>query len=370
MKGSLLCMLLLLLTCCTDDLRDLHDTTGVVLEIEGSWIHSLGETHRQDATALLHHSGGNHVKAHFSRPNGVTPRVSKGDYDVLIFNGVMESEQTTNLDHVHFRGTDRLTTFEAYAAEARPLARLPKAEDEYIASNNMELFTFAHHRVTIDEDSGLYIRYANGVRTDDGKQIIADTIESAPRAMSYRFQVRISNIVNPKSARSAVGAFRGFLGSVYMPASGDHPRPGLRATHHLALSQPSGSRIGTRADGEETGMLVSPWFVTFGPPLPPTDDEDLPASGQYFFEPVFLLTDGTEYAPGPIDITDQVNGTIRRMLEHHGDGEDISHEDNLFEIIIDEGISLPIVSGGGGGVGGPIIDVDPWEDEEIIIIWV
>ncbi len=351
---------------CTD-LRDLYDTGNSVLHVEGSWSHSLGEDNMQNATVLLHHDEGARDKKHLSRPNGVTVDVMHGDYDVMVFNGVMVSEDNTNLDHVLFRGTNNLSTFEAYVAEATPIRRLSRADDEYIASNGMEVFTFAHHRVSVDEYGAHYVKYRNGERTDgtDGPHV-AGTIESAPRAMSFRFQVRLTNIVNPVSAISAAGSFRGFLGSVFMPASGDKPRPGFRATHHLQLSTPVANRIRTRADGEQVGTLVSPWFVTFGPPLPEGEGA-LPTSGQYFFEPVFVLLDGSQYTPGPIDVTEQVNETIERMMEHHGDGDDIAHHENVFEVAIENQVTLPVVAGGGDG---PQVDVKPWEDDEIIIVWI
>lgn len=154
-KIYLLTFLVPLIVACNSELRDLYDTNDHELHVEGSWAHSLGEQNMREATVLLHHSDGTRSKKHLSRPNGASLSVKSGDYDVMVFNGIMESEDATNLDHIHFRGSDRLETFEIYAAEAKPLNRLGRADDEYIASNEMEVFTFAHHRVTLTV-SGIY----------------------------------------------------------------------------------------------------------------------------------------------------------------------------------------------------------------------
>jgi hypothetical protein len=98
----------------------------------------------------------------------------------------------------------------------------------------------------------------------------------------------------------------------------------------------------------------------------PANGVELPESGKYFFEPVFVLLDGTEHRTGPIDVTAQVNSFIARMLEHHGDGEDISHGENLFAITIDDEVLLPVIAGG----GGLPVEVEPWPDDEIIIVWI
>ncbi len=143
------------------------------------------------------------------------------------------------------------------------------------------------------------------------------------------------------------------------------PRPGFRATHHLTLSAPYANKIRTRADGLEQGTLTSPQFVTFGPPMPQNGQQP-PASGEYFFEPVFLMANGTEFAPGPIDVTGQVNRTIERLLEHYGDGDVISPDENIFEIVIDDEIVLPVVASS----DDPSVIIDPWPDDEIIIVWI
>ncbi len=349
---------------CTE-LRDIADRVDIMLEVEASWEHSLGESDMRNATVLLHHEDGEQSKVHLTRPNGATAQVRHGEYDVMVFNGIMESEDRTNLDHIRFRGTDSHGTFEVYSNEVEPMMRLSRVEGEYIASNNMELFTFAHHRVSVDGDEAIYHRYQNGDRVnEDVESHICQTITSTPSALLFRFQVVLTNVVNPLSARSGAGALKGFMGSVFVPSTGERPRPGIQATHHLPLSASNGNRIRTRADGDQVGTLTSPLFASFGPPMP-AQGSDLPASGEYFFDPVFVLHDGTEYRPGPIDITSHVNETIGQIIDHH-EGNHLSHDENAFVITIDDEIFLPPIS---GGSGLPVV-VEPWPDDEIIIVWI
>ncbi len=221
MKTKYLLVALAPLAVACTELRDISDRTDLVLDVEGSWSHSLGHADMRNATVLLHHEDGEQSKAHLSRPNGVTATVRHGNYDVMVFNGVMESEDRTNLDHVRFRGTDRHGTFEVYSVETEPMMRLSRAGDEIIASNNMELFTFAHHRVSVDGDDAIYKRYENGERVNAHvDQHVAETISSTPSALSFRYQVVLTNVVNPVGARSAAGALKGFMGSVFVPATG------------------------------------------------------------------------------------------------------------------------------------------------------
>jgi hypothetical protein len=358
-----------LVVACTE-VRDISDRTDLMLSVEGSWAASLGKTEMYDATVLLNHADGEQSKAFLSRPNGVHATVRNGEYDVMVFNGIMESEENTNLDHIGFRGTDRHGTFEVYSVEGTRLARLSRAEgvgeDEWVVSNNMEIFTFAHHQVTVDGDDAVYKKYSNGDRVnEDVDYIVAQEIYTVPQALSFRFQVVLTNVVNPTGARSAAGALRGFMGSVFVPTTGARPRPGTPASHHLPLTAPATGRLRTRADGTDVGTLVTQQFVSFGPPLP-AEGQSLPERGEYFFDPSFGLYDGTEHKPGPIDITAQVNAIIERQFDHYG-GRHISNPENLFVITIDDEVFLPPVS---GGEGLPV-EVEEWPDEEEeIIVWI
>ena len=366
MKRIIFFAFLVSLSAGCDEHRDLYDTSNTVLYIEGSWRQSLNQPSMLDATVLLYKDG--EIKKEFlSRPNGLTTRVTRGRYDIVTFNGVMRSEEVTNLNHVYFRGTDRLETFEAYAAEGRPISRLTRADGEYIASNEMDVLTFIHKQVFVEGERRYYLKYRDGANGYPEKVDYAEgTVEVVPRAMSYRFQVKLTNLVNPRGARSVAGAVRGFAGSVFMPREGEKPTRGFQATHHVALSPPVGSRTRTGENGQEVGMLQSPVFVTFGPPLSGNPGQ-LPASGVYFFDPVIVLIDNSEFRlEQPIDITPQVNEAILRLHSHHsGDSTtDIALEENLFTIQIDEPVVLPVLD------PGKVVEVEPWEDGEEVIVWI
>ncbi len=347
-----------------DAQMDLYDTAIPTVAIEGNWNTSLGVQDMFDGTAMLYKDGAV-TKEYLSRANSVTAIVSRGQYDILLFNGVMESEQVTNLDHIFFRGTDRIATFEAVAAEGTPSRRLSRLDDEYIANNDMEIFTFARDGVFIESELQDYLKYKNGRKVASvPENYVESEVSLVPRAMSYRFQVKIANLVNPSSARAASGALLGFTGSVFPASSQNMPESGIPATHHLSLAAASGVSIWTDDDGTELGKIQSPVFVSFGPPLPASTGQ-LPASGKYTFDPVFVLADNTEFKlPQPIDVTPQVNAAIERIFRHHSGGGDIAIGENLFVIEITDRIELPII------MPDKIVDVIDWEDEEEIIVWI
>ncbi len=349
----------LLLAGC-DAQMDLYDTSVPMMAIEGSWETSLGVREMFDGTALLY-SKGRVKKEYLSRPNTVTAAVSHGQYDILLFNGVMESEQATNLDHVFFRGTSAPESFEAVAAEGTRNKRLSRIDGEYIASNGMEIFTFARGGAFIEDEGRDYLKYMNGRKVASlPENYVADEVRLVPRAVSYRFQVKLTDIVNPGSARSVSGALRGFAGSVF-PAS---PQTGgMEATHHLNFSTPSVNRTRTDPDGTVLGTVQSPVFVSFGPPLPESLD-GLPASGGYTFDPSFVLVDNSEFTlPQPIDITPQVNAALERIFRHRSGGGDLAIGENLFVIEITDRIELPVI------MPENVVDVIEWNDEEVLV-WI
>lgn len=348
--------------------RDLYSISSSAVQIETNWVPSLNRQNMQEATAMLYKDGNNVVKEYFSQPNSVKARVSHGRYDMLIFNGVMESETVTNLDHVFFRGTSLPETFEACAQEGTTVRRLARAEEEYIASNNMELFACAHESVSIEGYNEYYLKYKDG---HNGYPAIPDFIEvtkeMTPRAVSYRFQVKLTNLVNPTSARTASGALRGFTGSVFLVSENGIPVSGFDATHHLNMTPSANGSTHKTPDGMVIGSAQSPVFVSFGPALPGNQDVlgALPPSGRFIFELNFLLTDNTEFEPltGPIDITPQVNEAIAKIYRYHSGEGSLTYDENMFVIEIDDEIFLPIIE------PENVVDVVEWGDDEEIMVW-
>lgn len=352
-----------------DDHRDLYSISAPALQIESDWVYSLNKPRMQEATAMLYKRDMAAQKEYFSTPNIVRARASQGIYDILIFNGIMESERITNLDHIFFRGTGKRETFEACAQEGTSINRLSPADNEFVASNSMELFACAQESASIEGDKDYYLKYKNG---KNGYPVYPDFIETlvemTPKAVSYRFQVKLTNLVNPTSSRIAVGALQGFSGSAFLFSEDGIPVTGSDATHHLNLKPSTNGGTNKTPEGWIIGTALSPVFVSFGPPLPRKADDaltGLPSSGRFSFDMKFLLTDNTDFEPlcGPVDITPQVNEIIGRIYRYHSGEERMTYEENMFTIVIDDEIFLPIVK------PENVVDVEEWDDGEEIIIW-
>lgn len=355
---------LLLMGC--DDQRDLYSFTSPVLKVECNWVPSLNKENMQEATVLFYKDGSVAAKEYFSNPANTMARVTRGEYSLLAFNGIMESENVTNLDFLYFCNTSLPETFEACSAEGVTLKRLVRSDDEYIASNDMELLARAYCNVTVEGSQSYYVKYENGKNTNT---TILDHVECVaqltPKAVSFRFKVRLNNVVNASSSRSASAALRGFVGSIFLFTDNGIPNPGFYATHHLNFSSSTNRKLQTNALGEEVGNILSEQFVTFGPPMPKSLDQ-LPTSGQYSLDLSFLLTDNKEFTPVccPIDITPQVNEAIHRIFRHHSGVENIDNTLNLFTIEINDPVTLPVI------MPENMVEVEEWEDDEEIMVWI
>jgi len=340
--------------------RDLYDTALPILLIESNWVPSLKIADMSGrATAMLYKSAptkdNSITKEFFYHPNTVKTKVERGEYDVLLFNGMMFSEKNTNLDNIFFRNTDRVETFEAVVVEVAPSPRLVRAEGEYIASNDMELLTSAHTRTFVEGERQYFLKYKNG---RNGFTALDNNVEMElkmmPVAISYPAQV-IVHLINPKSAAVANGALRGFTGSAFM-ASGK-PNSDFNVTHHLKLNHLTFPNPITEP---KKGTIESQVFVTFGPPL------DKPER-HYTFELSIILRDGS-LLNRIFDVTDQVERYINEIIAYHKyPGEKQVEIFILIEIFLElpEVIEIP---NGGGGNGGSSIGVNPWEDDEIIVV--
>ncbi|MDL2211181.1 DUF5119 domain-containing protein, partial [Bacteroides sp. OttesenSCG-928-M17] len=254
------------------------------------------------ATAMIY-GNGTVTKQYFIKPNSVTTKVTKGSYDILLFNGLMFSEENTNLDHVYFRNTHNIEEFEAFAEEGIENKRLTKADGEYIISNEMEILTA--QRMT-KEVEGEYQWANTNTSSRNGYPTYEDYIESevkiTPKQVSYYAQIVIT-LKNPNSIHAANGSLRGFMRSVRM-STGEPTH--LEGTHQLRLN----NMKYTDPDSEEYGTIESPKFVTFGPPL------DMP-NREYEFEVKIVLKDGN-IVDEKFDITDQVEEAIDNIQTTKG----------------------------------------------------
>ena len=343
-----------------DKQRDLYTTARPMLYVEGDWMPSLNLTDMSmDATAILYAADNGELafKSYFSLPNSTTVPATRGQYDLLLFNGLMYSEQNTHLDNIYFRGTDRFSTFEAVAEESNGNgngSRIIDIDGEYVASNEMELLTSMRTAVEIEGNVGYHLKYQNG---KNGYPTYTDYIESSvyltPTPVSYECQV-IVNLVNPASAYVSYGAVRGFAGSVFMA---DRMPSHMKAAHVVRLNSlvldknPAPGLDPINPDGDPTGSIRSPKFVTFGPPL------DNPADWKYEFEISIVLVDGNQYND-IIDITGQVEAVISEIRKNLNTATPVV---TGYIIVIEVGVALEKLDPVDGQIG-----VGDWEDDEII----
>lgn len=341
MKKLLIAAALFTLAGCTDQ-RDLYSISTPMLSIESDWMPSLSiEDMSGNATAMLYKNGELTAKSFFFSPTSATANVRSGDYEVLIFNGQMFSEEQTNLDFIAFRNTGFAETFEAFSVRTTPNDRLVRSPEEHLVNNEMAILTSAYARKRIDADPQFYLKYENGHRVDNDAEVahIEDSISFTPIALTHRAQVFV-RLTNPASAAVANGALRGFARSVYL-ASG---RPShLEGTHQLRLNS-------LRLTGLNTGVIESPVFTTFGPPL------DLGTNRRYVFELSVILTDGRLFET-TVDITDQVRGAISQIINNRA-----NRIYSPADIVIEIDVELPVTEGGSG------VGVNPWQDDEVITI--
>lgn len=327
-----------------DEQRDLYVAAGPLIWAEGDWGPSLDQSDMtMKATAIAYDESRLVAKEYFFAPRTVMLPVDNGIYDVLLFNGLMYSEKDTHLDDVYFRGTNRLDTFEAVAAEGAQIKRLgTRADDEYIASNEMEIITSAVERQEIEASRSYYIKYKNGKNGfDTPKDYIAAELNMTPVAMSYEAQIKVT-IENISSAAGANAALYGFVGSAFI--SSRMPSH-FYVTHHFNLNS---KKIVDSA--KDIGTIESPVFVTFGPPLDAPDNK-------YEVYVKILLVDNTEYE-NTFDVTTQLDTIIEAIKANQAGGGAPQYR---LEIPVAINIKLPIVEPVGGGVG-----LGDWEDDELI----
>ncbi len=331
--------------------RDLYGVSHPMLRIVGDWSPSLGESDMSyNATAVLYKQNGGTTKEYFLSPNSVTTNVTRGTYDIFIFNGLMYSPDDTHLDNICFRGTSSCETFEACANEAPANKRLTTKAGEVIASNEMGILAHSYACVEVTGNNEYYIKYKDG---KNGFPVVPDYVEATlpltPRAVSYYAQVTV-DLVNPQSAFSASGALRGFAGSVFLCSRMPSHNP---VTYHLRLNNMDIYDEGVEGDPlrPAKGTIESLPFATFGPPL------DLPGRS-YEFEITVTLRDNTERT-WTIDVTDQITPIIAQITANL----DESQPQTEVTIPINISLTLPVVADVSGSIG-----VGEWGEDEIIIV--
>ncbi len=355
MRSALLLLSALwLLAGCDNQQQDLYAVSHPLLYIESDWQPTLHKADMsQNATALFYRDGQVAAKEYFFKPNSITTKVTAGQYDILLFNGLMYTPEQTHLDDIFFRGTDRIETFEACAKEVTPSKRLLKQDGEYLASTEMEALTAYRLQFDVKGDNSYYAKYHDGRKT--GLEItdyIEDSIAVVPRLVTYEVQI-VVNLTNPSSAAVANGILRGFAGSVFMASR----RPSsMNVSFQVKLNNLRITNVGTpgSTSDPETGTIESPVFLTFGPPVDQPDR-------RYELLVSIILKDGSTVEK-TYDITDQIIPVIEEIKKNLE--ADIPIQIKL-DIPINISLDLPVIKGGGGeGSGG--IGVGDWGEDEII----
>lgn len=329
-----------------DEQRDLYIKSGPMIQATGDWNPSLGRTDMtMDATAVAYDASGLAAKEYFFNPTTVTIPVDRDTYDVVLFNGLMYSANDTHLDNIWFRGIDKLDTFEAVAREGALIKRLGtrSGENEYIASNDMEIITSAVERQDVDASRSYYIKYRNGENGfDTPKDYIYSELDMTPVAMSYEAQLVVT-VKNISSAYSASAALYGFVGSAFMAS---RMPSHFYVSHHFNLNNKK--MIDTPKD---VGTIESPVFVTFGPPLDAPDNK-------YEVLVKITLINGEDFDVPIFDVTDQLADVIEAIKENQTGGGTTQYR---LEIPVTIEVDLPIVDPVEGSIG-----LDKWGDEEEI----
>lgn len=331
---------------CTDQ-RDLYVNSAPTITIEGDWMPSLGISDMTGrATARIYKVVEPVSTDFFDSPRRITKGVSGGVYDVLIFNGLMFSDEVTNLEGIYFRNTDSPDTFEAVVQQAEPYPDLVHGDDEYLASRDMEILTSALGQVNVGSGGGYKMKYQNGKEQYVGAAGASTVLLTlTPRPLSWRAKV-VVHLINAGSMSSAAGSLMGFAGSVFM--AGGTPSH-MRTTHQLPLGSLTLDE-GQQQPDKLTGTIESPVFVTFGPP---TDIADGDTGWPFRFDLSVELRDGSTFE-GIYDISKQIAPVVEKLRA--GEWYDPVLHPIIIEIM---DVELPSVDSS--------VAIDPWEDNDEII---
>jgi hypothetical protein len=327
-----------------------------MLEVVGDFVPSLDQTDMTSAaTVVAFDSEGRAVgKTYFDTPNKASIAVERGTYDVLLFNGLMYSGEDTHLDGVTFRGIDRFETFEAVAKEGSLIRRLgTRADDEFIASNEMEIVTSAlWGKETVTESREYYVKYKNGENgyVTPPNYVYADSLLT-PAPVSYVAQLLVK-IKNISSVAGASAALYGFVGSAYM--SSRMPNSQFPVTHQFNLNNRQWID-----QSQNLGTIESPEFVTFGPPL----DDDPNHKYEVYIKMVLVDGKELEFTFDDDYLRGQMAPIVEEIKANHASQIAINYKLEIpLEIDLTHG-EIPETEPVEGGVG-----IGGWGDDELITV--
>lgn len=341
MRTILLAYLTLLLASCTRQ-RDLHVASYPQLLIENDWTPAQIGTDNGATVMIYNRSDGSPTEL---MPDAVSKiiELDQGQYDIIVFNGLMYSPAETHLDNIRHQGTEQFDGFEAIVTEMEPGKRFRARDGEVIVNFPDILATRSTSGHDIQARKKFEMKYQDGQNGfPTNLKYISDTINFTPCRVTHTCQV-IARVRNHKSARVVQAKLHGFSQSVIL--ANRMPSHNV-ITHQFTLNSLKSDPI-----DPDIGTISSPVFNTFGPPLDQPDRI-------YTIDVSVLLTNSEELSPMNFDVTAQVEQAIAYLAAERLKNTPIM---NTFYIYLD--FELPIVTSDGLDVG-----VGDWGDDVIITV--
>lgn len=283
---------------CTDH-RDLHVTIKPMFIIKNDW--SVAWLNPEGATAML-----------FARPDPCEPMhtsayrhrlyLEPDRYDIIVFNEIMLSSASTNLDGIVYRDIDGFDTFGAYAkpSPVNPIFKSDPGEVMVGYGYPEPLATETYEQKEVLEDKQYLLKYQNGKNGFTGyNDFDADSVELLPIRVTREVKV-IAHVKNLRDQFRVSGVLNGFAEGVLL--SNRQPN-GANASYVFDLNS-------AVPDPQVEGghIIVSKPFTTFGPWW-----NNYPSEHKYVLD-LIATRAGKVFPPLSLDVTQSNGRTVTRSV--------------------------------------------------------
>lgn len=240
---------------CTDQ-RDLYVTIKPMFIIKNDW--SVARLNPESATAMIFARQEPCVPMH-NDPCRLRLCLDPDKYNILVFNEVMYSPTTTNIEGVVYRGTDQFHTFGAYAKENLVNSVFKSEPDNIMVGYGYPepLASRTHKQKEVLEAGEYIMKYQNGKNGLPAyEDFDADSVELLPIRVTRDVKV-IAHVRNLRSQYRISGTLSGFAEGVLLS---DRQPNGADAVYVFDLTN-------TKPDPQKSGghTIASESFSTFGP---------------------------------------------------------------------------------------------------------